>query len=90
MLLQLLQHSLNSFYVLFAFAFDIDKDVIKVYYHENVKLFYQNLINVALERGWYISQSKKYHLVLEIAIAPLKSRFPFITFSNPHSIVGIS
>ncbi len=37
MLLQLLQHLLNSFYVLFAFIFSIDKDVIEVNYHKNME-----------------------------------------------------
>ncbi len=38
MFLQLLQYLSNGFYVLFTFAFDIDEDVIKIYYYENIKL----------------------------------------------------
>ena len=51
MLLQLLQHSLNGFHVLFTFAFDINENVIKIDYHKNVKLFYQDLIDIVLKHG---------------------------------------
>ena len=89
MLLQLLQHSLNSLYVLFAFAFGIDKDIIKVHYYKNIELFYQNLIDVALERGRYVYQSKRHYLVLKIAIADLEGCLSLIVFSDPHFMVDI-
>ena len=76
--------------MLFSLIFGIDKDIIKIHYHEDINFFFQNLINVALKCGQCISQLKKYHLILEIAIAGPKSRFFFFFFSNLHSIVGIS
>ena len=75
--------------MLFAFALEIDKNVIEVHYHENVELLCQNLVDIALERGRYVGQSKRYHLVLEMAIAGLEGRFSFVSFPNPHSMVGI-
>ncbi len=51
MLLQLLQHLLNGFHMLFVFAFGIDEDVIKIHYHENVELFCKDLIDVAQKYG---------------------------------------
>ncbi len=89
MLLQLLQHLSNSFYVLFAFAFVIDKDVIKVHYHNNVGLLCQDLIDVALESGRYVGQSKKHHLVLKMAVAGPEGCLLFIAFSDPHLIMSI-
>ncbi len=38
MFLKLLQYLLNSLYIFFTFAFDVDKDVIKVHFHKKVKL----------------------------------------------------
>ena len=73
----------------FVFVFDIDKNVIEVYYHKNIKLFCQDLIDIALERGWYIGQSERYHLVLEKPIAALKGYFLFIAFLDPYLMVGI-
>ncbi len=75
--------------MLFAFAFGIDENVIKVHYHKNVEHLCQDLIDVALEHGRYIGQSKRHHLVLEIAIAGPEDYHPFIVFPDPHLMIGI-
>ena len=75
--------------MLFTFILGIDEDVIKVHYYENIKLFYQDLIDVTLERDQYINQSKRYHLVLKIVITTFKCRFSFIAFFDFYLIVGI-
>ena len=76
--------------MLLALVLSVDEDVIKVYYHENVELLSQDLIDIALERGWCIGQSKRHDLVLKVAIAGLEGYCPFVSFPNPHLIVGIS
>ena len=76
--------------MLFVFAFGIDKNVIKIHYYKNVELFYQDLINIVLERGRCISQSKRHYLVLKMAIAGFEGRFLSISFPNSHLIVSIS
>ncbi len=75
--------------MLLAFAFGIDKDVTKVHYHKNMELLCQNFIDIALECGRYVGQSKKYHLFLDMAITGPESRLPFIAFLDPHLMVGI-
>ncbi len=75
--------------MLFAFTLGVDEDVIKVHYHEDVMLLCQNLVDIALEYGRYIGQSKKHYLVLEMAIAGPEDRLSFVSFSNPDSMVGI-
>ena len=89
MLPQLIQHPPNGLDVLFAFTLTEDENVIKIHYHENVKLFGQDLIDVALKRGRCVGQSKRHNLVLEMVIAGLKGRLPFIVFLDPHLILGI-
>ncbi len=89
MLLQLLQHLLNGLYMLFSFVFGVDEDVIKVYYHKNVKLLCQDPIDVTLESSWYGGQSKRHYLVLEMSITGLESYLPFIVFSDPYPMVDI-
>ncbi len=76
--------------MLSSFTFGIDEGIIEVHYHKNVELLYQDLIDIALERSRYIGQSKKHHLVFEMAIAGPEGCFPFIAFSDPHLIVDIS
>ncbi len=90
MLLQLLQHLSNAFHVLFSFAFGVDEDVIKINYHKNVEFLCQDLADVILEDGRYISQSKRHYLVLKMAIVGPKGCLPFVAFFDPHLIIDIS
>ena len=75
--------------MLFAFTFSVDKVVFEVHYNKNVELFYQDLVNIALEYSQYVSQFKRYYLVIGIAITGLEGRFLFIAFPNPHLMIGI-
>ena len=72
-----------------ALVLGVDEHVIEVHYHENIELLCQNLGHIILERGRCIGQSKRYDLVLEVAIAGPESRLLFVAFSDLHSIVGI-
>ncbi len=75
--------------MLFALTLSIDDNVIKIHYHKNVKLLGQDLVDIALKCGQCVGQSKKHHLVLEMAIAGPKSHFLFIAFPDPHLMIGI-
>ena len=75
--------------MLFAFAFSIDENVIKVYYHKNIKLCCQNFIVIALKCDRYIGQSKKHNLIFEVAITVFKGYLLFIAFSDPHLMIGV-
>ncbi len=89
MLPQLVQHSSNGVDMLFAFVLDVDEDVIEVHYDKNVEFLCWDLIDVTLKCGRYVCQSKKHHLILEMAIAGPESRLLFIAFLDPYSIVDI-
>ncbi len=75
--------------MLFALVLSIDEDVIKIHYYEDVKLFGQNLIDITLKRGRYVGQSERHDLVLEMAVAGVEGRLPFVTFPDPHLMIGI-
>ncbi len=62
---------------------------VQVYNNKNIKLFYQDLVDISLKCGWCNSQSKKHYLVLEIAIAGFKSCFLILIFSNLYLIISI-
>ncbi len=81
--------SIKRLYVLFAFALSVDKDIIKVHYHKNVKLFCQYLVDVALKHGRRVGQSKRHDLIFEMAIVGPKGRILFIAFPDAHLIIGI-
>ena len=53
-----------------------------------MELFCQNLVDITLEACWGVKKSKWYHLILKVIISSSKSRFPLITFLDPHLLVG--
>ncbi len=55
-----------------------------------VKFFYQNLVNVLLKHDWYIGQSKRYLLIVKLAILGLKNRVLFVIFSDFHLIINVN
>ncbi len=75
--------------MLFALVLSVDEDVIKIHYHENVVLLCQDLVDVTLKHGQCVGQSERHNLVLEMAIAGPESRVSFVSFSDPHLMVGI-
>ncbi len=89
MLWQLVQHPSNGLDMLFALVLSVDEDVIEKHHYENVELLDQDLVDVTLNRGRYIGQSKRYDLVLKIAKVGPEGRFPFIAFPDPHLMVGV-
>ena len=77
--------------MLFFFALDIDKTVIKIYYNKNLKLFRLDLISITLKYDWHIVQAKSYNLILKIAVTDLlDSYLPFIAFSDLYLRINIS
>ncbi len=76
--------------MLFSLTFSLDENDIKVHDNKDVKLFCQDLIDVALKYDWYVSQTKKYYLILKITIMNPESYLSFIIFLDPHPIIGIS
>ncbi len=89
MLPQLVQYPLNGLDVLFALVLNVDEDVIKVYYQEDVELLCQDLVDVTLTCDRCVGQSERHDLVLKMTIAGPEGRLPFVFFSNPHSMIGI-
>ena len=75
--------------MLFALALSVDEDVINVHYYENVELLCQDLVDIALDHGWSISQSEKHDLVIEVTIAGFEGRLLFVSFLDSHLMVGI-
>ena len=73
--------------VAFSFIFDVDGDIIQIHNDKNIKFFCEDLINVALEYCRNIDQSKRHHLILEIAVSSPKNSLPLISFTNSHLVI---
>lgn len=67
----------------------LSKDVIEVYNNENVELFCKDLVDVALEHGRCLDQSKKYYLVFQVFITGLEGCLSFITFFDSYLMIDI-
>ena len=77
-------------YIAFSLILDIDENIVQVYNNRDVKFFYQNLVNIVLKNGQSIGQLERHYLIFEMAITSPKNCFSFITFSDLHSMIGIS
>ncbi len=75
--------------MLFALALSVDENIIEIHYYEDVELLGQDLVDVTLKRGRCIGQSERHDLVFEMAVTGPEGHLPFVTFPDPHSMVGI-
>ncbi len=73
-----------------SWILSIDQDVIQIHYNEDIKLFSENLIDVALKTCGYIGKAKRHYLILEVVVSSVKDRLSFVTFLNPYSVIGTS
>ncbi len=78
---------MNGFYIAFFFVFIVNEDIININNNKDVMLLYQDLINVSLKHSRCIGQSKRHHLVLEIAVTGHESCILFTTFLDFHLII---
>ncbi len=85
---QLLLYPLHCFHVRLFWILSIDQNVIQVHYNEDIKLFSEDLVNVALKTGGCVGKAKKHYLILEVVVSGAKGRLLFVTFSNPHLVIG--
>ena len=78
--LEFFKNLLDNFYITLANVFNANQNVIKIHSDKNIKFFYLNFVDVVLEAGKGIKKTKKYDLVLKMAIPHLESYFLLIVF----------
>ena len=79
----------NAFYVTLAGVFGVNQDIIEVHEDENIKMFYLNFVDIALEADEGVEKTKRHDLVLEIAIPCLKNCFPLVILSNSYLMICV-
>lgn len=52
------------------------------------KISNQNLVDIILKADESVKKTKKYHLILKIAVPGTKSGIPFIIFTNFYLIIS--
>ncbi len=87
---QLLEYPSHCLNVELSWILSIDQDVVQVHYNEDIKLLIENFVDIALKTGGCIGKAEGHYLVLEVAVSGAKGRLLFVTFSNPHLMIGTS
>ena len=86
--LQLVKNPACYLDVAFALIFGVDEDIIQIHNDKDIELFREDLIDVALECYWSVGQSKRHHLIFEVAVSGPESSLPLISFANSHPVIG--
>ena len=68
----------------------INHDIIKISYHEYVKLLRKSSVYKVLERYGCVRKPKGYYYILEKAILYLERGLLFFSANNPNLVVGIA
>ena len=72
----------------FSLVYDIDKNFIQIYNIKNIKLFRNNLIDIALKSCQCIGQFKKHYLIPVMTVSGPESCFLLIFFANHYPMIG--
>ena len=65
----------------------VDQDVIKVYYHTDIKHICEDQVDKSLEGSWGIGEAERHHLPFIGAVASVEGGFPLVTLSNVNQMV---
>ena len=90
MFLVLIKKLIYNFHIWLICLFNLDQNIVQIYNDKDVKLFSKNLIDIALETGQSVRESKRHDLILKMGILGTKGTLLFVTFLNPHSIIDAS
>ena len=71
----------------FSFVFSINENIIQIYNNKDIKLFHEDLIDIALEGCRSIGQSKKQYLILKVTISGPESSFLLISIANSYPVI---
>ena len=85
-----LQNPSKGFDVSLPWIFGIDKNIIQIYNDKDIELLSKNLIDIVLEAFQCISQTERHYLVLKMTLSSLEGCFSFVTFFDPHLVIGTS
>ena len=74
---------------MFLFVNRENEDIVKVNYIEYINIALKRTVDIGLERGRGISQTKGYNEVFVITISRSKGRFPLVSFAYSNLMIGV-
>ena len=74
---------------MFLFVGREDKDIVKVNYIEYVNVALKHTVNIYLEEGRGIGQTKGHNKIFVVPVIGTESRFPLVSFAYSNPMVGV-
>lgn len=68
---------IHNFNIELSKIFNINQNIVNIYYNKNVKFFCKDLVNKVLETGISIKKLTKHNLIFKVLILDLKVFFYF-------------
>jgi len=88
MFVEVLEHFMDMFTMEIRMV-GVDQNVIQVKEDANIKGDSKNVVHESLEGGWRVGKSKRPNTPFKGTIMGSVCSFPFITFTDPHKMVGM-
>ena len=85
---QLVKNPMYYFDMAFFLVFGIGENTIQIHNNKDIMFFCKDLIDIALECCRSVGQSKRYYLILKMAVFGPESSLSLISFGNSHPVVG--
>jgi len=67
----------------------VNENVIKVYYHADIKHVGEDVVHEALEGAWGVGKAERHYQPLEGSVLGAEGGFPFVTFADANEMVGV-
>jgi len=76
--------------IVFFFRFGKDKNVVEVNHTKVINEASKGMVDVGLEGGRCIGETKRQNKIFKMTVSGLKSSFPFIALMDSDLVIGIS
>ena len=76
--------------IVFFFRFGKDKNVVEVNHTKVINKALKGMVDVGLEGGRCIGETKRQNKIFKMTVLGLKSSFPFIALTDSDPVIGIS
>ena len=74
---------------MFFFRFGKDKNVVEVNHTKVINEALKGMVDVGLEGGGCIGETKRQNKIFKMTVSGLKSSFPFVALTDSNPVVGI-
>ena len=74
---------------MFFLRLGVNQDIVKVNHAKVIQITGQSQVNISLERGRSVCQSKRQNLIFKMTITRAKSRLLLVSAPDTNPVVGV-